>query len=350
LPSEVPAARLRALFSSQLAQYLFSGVLSAFFLWIAFRGTDFPTLFGLMRDANYWWIMGMFICLLASHLVRAWRWRFLLDPIKRGIGLRNLFAGVMIGYLFNNILPRAGELARPYALGHMESISRSSAFGTIVVERMIDVLCFLILVALMPLVYNGALLESFPWLRRTGILITAATAAGLAGLVALMARRDWTDRLLEPVGRFLPSGLRSRVNRIVHAFLDGFLFVKDPKLVAVIAASSAVIWFLYILMIYVAFFAFGLGDLGLGGALVVEAISSIGMALPTPGGTGTYHAFTSQTLNKLFQVAMPVALSFATVTHAVTFIGVSIVGLWYFLRDRIRVAEVVSRKREGNDR
>jgi uncharacterized membrane protein YbhN (UPF0104 family) len=118
----------------------------------------------------------------------------------------------------------------------------------------------------------------------------------------------------------------------------------------VIAASSAVIWFLYILMIYVAFFAFGLGDLGLGGALVVEAISSIGMALPTPGGTGTYHAFTSQTLNKLFQVAMPVALSFATVTHAVTFIGVSIVGLWYFLRDRIRVAEVVSRKREGNDR
>jgi uncharacterized membrane protein YbhN (UPF0104 family) len=153
------------------------------------------------------------------------------------------------------------------------------------------------------------------------------------------------------MGRCITTLLcRTRVSGGQLTFLDGFLFVKDPKLVAVIAASSAVIWFLYILMIYVAFFAFGLGDLGLGGALVVEAISSIGMALPTPGGTGTYHAFTSQTLNKLFQVAMPVALSFATVTHAVTFSGVSIVGLWYFLRDRIRVAEVVSRKREGNDR
>jgi uncharacterized membrane protein YbhN (UPF0104 family) len=92
---------------------------------------------------------------------------------------------------------------------------------------------------------------------------------------------------------------------------------------------------------YFAFFAFGLEPLGMAGALVVEAISSIGVALPTPGGTGTYHAFTSQALMRLYGVDATVSLSYATVTHAVGFIGVTIIGLYYFLHDHIRVGEAV---------
>ncbi len=100
-------------------------------------------------------------------------------------------------------------------------------------------------------------------------------------------------------------------------------------------------------MTYAAFFAFGLqGQVGLSGALVVLAISSIGISLPTPGGTGTYHAFTSQSLTRLFAVDATTALSYATVTHAVGFIGVTLIGLYYFLRDQIRVGEAVG----DNDR
>src|SRR5512140_298699 len=122
---------------SRLLRYLLSIALMVFFLWYAFRGTDFGKLYEAIRDASYGWIAISFAILMLSHVVRAWRWRYLLEPIKPAIGLRNLFSAVMIGYFVNNLLPRAGELARPYSIGKLESIPGSAAFGTIVVERLI---------------------------------------------------------------------------------------------------------------------------------------------------------------------------------------------------------------------
>ena len=341
---ESPLPRPAVARGRRLMQFALSAALTVLFLWIAFRGTDMGKLLALMRGANYWWMLAMFACLMASHAVRSWRWGYLLSPIKRGIGFRNLFAGVMIGYMFNNVLPRAGEIARPYAISRMESLPASSAFGTIVVERIIDTISFLLLVALLPLVYDGPLLDSFPWLQSAGLIITGVTAAGLVFLVAMMVRRDWTDRfLLRPLGLVLPEWARLRTEEQVHAFLDGFLFLKEPAGFAVIALSGVLVWFLYFLMTYVALFAFGLETLGPRAAVVVLTISSIGVAIPTPGSTGSYHAFTSQTLIRLFAVDPSVALGFATVTHAVGFIGVTLVGLYYFIRDRFTYAPPVRR-------
>jgi len=106
---------------------------------------------------------------------------------------------------------------------------------------------------------------------------------------------------------------------------------------------SIVIWGLYAAMQYAAFFAYGLqSSLGFDAAIVVLTISSIGIALPTPGGTGTYHAFVSRTLSRLFLVDDTTAISYATVTHALTFIVVTLIGLYYFLHDHLRVSEAVT--------
>jgi uncharacterized protein (TIRG00374 family) len=320
-------------------QYALSGVLTLLFLWVAFRGTDPAALAAAIRGANYGWIALMVAILVLSHWVRALRWRFLLEPIKHGIGIRNLFAGVMVGYLFNNLLPRAGELVRPYVIGKLEGISKSSAFGTIIVERAIDTFTFLCLVVLLPFIYAGPLIESFPWLHEAGIVIAAVTAGGVAFLVLLMVRRDWTDRLLALCARVVPAGIARRMERLVHSFLDGFLFLTRPANFAVILFLSAAVWGLYILMVYVAFYAFGLGNLGMSAAVVVQTISSIGVAIPTPGATGSYHAFTSQSLVKLFGVDPPLALSYATVTHAAGYLSTTVLGLYYLLRDQIRTSE-----------
>jgi len=125
LLQESPLAGSTVSRSRRFMQFALSAGLTVLFLWIAFRGTDVGKLVALMRGANYWWMLAMFACLMASHAVRAWRWGYLLSPIRRGIGFRNLFAGVMIGYMFNNVLPRAGEIARPYAISRTESIPRS---------------------------------------------------------------------------------------------------------------------------------------------------------------------------------------------------------------------------------
>lgn len=327
--------------------YFLSALLTVVFLYLAFRGTDAQSLLEAMGRANYLWLGVSLLVLMLSHVLRAWRWRYLLDPMKPGIGLRNLFSGVMVGYMMNNVLPRAGELVRPYVIGKLESISKSAAFGTIVVERIMDTISFLLLVAAMPLLYSGPLAESFPWLTRGGVILTCIMVPAIGLLIALMVRRDWTDRILGFFTRLLPERFARRVQGLVHSFLDGFLFVKNPGNFLVIFVLSALIWVLYAVMTYAGFLAFGLEDtLGFRGAIVTLAISSIGVAIPTPGSTGTYHAFASQTLMRLYTVDQATALSFATLTHATGFVGATVIGLYFFLKDKVSFAEAMQKRRE----
>ncbi|MBI4536119.1 MAG: flippase-like domain-containing protein, partial [Ignavibacteriae bacterium] len=132
-----------------------------------------------------------------------------------------------------------------------------------------------------------------------------------------------------------------------HSFLDGFLFVERPANFLIILVLSFFVWFLYIVMMYFAFYAFGLQELGWRAALVVQAISSIGFAMPTPGATGSYHYFATETLHRLYHVPQEIALSYATVTHAVAFVGVTVVGVYFFLQDHIKVSEAVKKEAEG---
>ncbi len=330
---------------SRAIRYVLSGILTIVFLIVAFKGTDPSTLWESMREVDYTWMALSFGCLMFSHLFRALRWRYLLDPVKPGIGLRNLFSGVMIGYLFNNILPRAGEFARPYAIARLESLPTSAAFGTIVIERVIDGVTFLILLAMLPLLYSGPLLETFPWLIPSGIVGSVVIVFSLAALVALTIRRDWTDVLLRKATHILPERFNRKLSGAAHAFLDGFLFLTRPAHFLTIGILSFLVWFLYAVMTYFSIIAFHLESvLNFLAATVVLTISSVGIALPTPGGIGSYHVLTVQSLVKLFGVDPSVALGFAAVTHAVSFIGVSIVGLYFAWHDNVRMTETVGRK------
>jgi hypothetical protein len=338
-----PSARRR---TRTLLKYGLSIGITALFLYLAFRGTNFSALLASLEDANYWWMIPYFACLMVSHGIRALRWRYMLEPVKANLPFRSLFSGVMVGYMMNNVLPRAGELVRPYTLGKLENIPKVAALGTIVVERIIDTLTFVLLVAAIPLLYEGPLWETFPWLESTGEIVAAVAIGLLVVLIVLMLRRNWTDTLLHVFSRILPARFARRVEYLTHSLLDGFLFLTKPGRFFAILVTSIAIWFLYALMMYTAFFAFDMEVLGFQAALVVLAISSIGVAMPTPGGTGTYHVLTSQALSKLYAVDPTTALSYATVTHAVGFIGVTLIGLYYFIHDQVRVKEAVEEEEE----
>ena len=323
-------------------RYGISALVTLLLLYLAFRGTDFGKLLQTIATANYWWILLSVALLMISHALRAWRWRFLMNPIKPGIGFRNLFSGVMIGYLVNNVIPRGGELARPFVLGKLESLSKSAALGTVVVERIIDIFCFLVLVMLLPVLYQGPLASTFPWLETASITISIITAGGLFVMILLMLRRDWTDKLLRLVDPLLPRWIAARAAGRVHSFLDGLLFLKNPAQSVAILVLSVLVWYFYALMTYVAFFAFNLqGILDFRASLVLLTISSVGVAIPTPGGTGSYHALTAQALQQLFLIDPAVALSYATVTHAVGYLGVTFVGSYFLFRDNVAVSDAI---------
>lgn len=325
-------------------KYLTSTLLTLGFLYLAFRGIDFTKLYEILLNTNYWWILSMFPVLLLSHTIRAYRWKFLLNPVKKDLKFRNLFSALVIGYMMNNVLPRVGEIVRPYAIGKLENVSRSAAFATVLVERIFDILSFLILIALIPLVYNGPLTETFPWLESTGIWVTIATFIFLGFFIFFMLRRDLVEKFLGYLKPHLSEKHSNLINHIVLSFLDGFLFFKNRQNYFVIFVTNALIWGLYIIMMYIPFYAFGLVEkynLDLASALVVQAISSIGILIPTPGATGPYHYFTIQTLTKLYNVDTELAVSYATLTHAVGFIGITLVGVFYFLKDKMSMSEIM---------
>jgi hypothetical protein len=117
-----------------------------------------------------------------------------------------------------------------------------------------------------------------------------------------------------------------------------------------IVVQTIIIWFWYALMMYIPFFAFGMvGDysLNFGVAVVIMVISAIGFIIPVPGATGTYHWITRECLVRLFGVNVEVALSYATVTHLLGFVSVTVVGLLYFLRDHLRFSEAIRAREEA---
>ena len=325
-------------------KYSFSILLTFLFLYLAFRGTDFEKLWETLRQANYWWALSALPIVMLSHALRAWRWKYFLRPLKPNLRYRNLFSSLVIGYMMNNILPRAGELVRPYALGKLEGVSRSASFGTVLVERIFDVFSFMVVIALIPVLYSGPLTQTFPWLEETGIWITVVTFAFLALFVFLMLRRDVVERILNFFTRHLSQQKARFVERIVHSFLDGFVFLKETKHYFMIGLLSVLVWGLYFFMMYLPFYAFGMTEkysLDFASAIVVQGISSIGTMIPTPGATGPYHYFTIEPLTKLYHVDEEVARSYAAVTHAVGFIGVTLIGLVYFLKDNLRMSDVM---------
>jgi len=313
------------------------------FLYYSFRGTDVRALWSVLEKANYWWVVALLPCLVLSHWFRTWRWMYMMRPIKKELQFRNLFSALMIGYMMNNVLPKAGELARPYAIGKLEGVSRSAALGSVLVERIFDVLSFMVALAMIPLVYSGPLEKTFPWLEQAGIWFTVATLTGFAVLVVLMMRRDVVAAMLEKITRRLSEKNAKRVETIVHSFLDGFLFLRDTGSYVAIIALTIIIWLLYVVMMYLPFYAFNLQQtysLGWGAAWVVQAISSIGILIPTPAATGPYHYFVIQTLTKLYGVNDELAQSYAAATHAIATIGITVIGLYYFLKDKMHLADV----------
>ncbi|HQY52358.1 MAG TPA: lysylphosphatidylglycerol synthase transmembrane domain-containing protein, partial [Ignavibacteria bacterium] len=131
-----------------MKKYLKTIVLFAitfFFLYLAFKGNDFSELFEKLKSANYFYALaGAFTGVVIGSYIRALRWRYFLNPLKKDLPIYNLFSSTMIGYMMNSIIPRTGEIYRPVLLANKEKISRASAFGTILVERVFDVLTMLV--------------------------------------------------------------------------------------------------------------------------------------------------------------------------------------------------------------
>jgi len=319
--------------------------LAAAFMYLAFRGVSFDDLWASLKDVDYFWVALLVPIVLISHWLRAVRWAYLLAPVKENIPYRNLFSAVMIGFMVNNVLPRVGEFTRPFAIARSEHIPTTSAFGTVVIERIIDMVTFLFVLCLLLFIYPSSLdpfvnnvdaMRPFFLIGSIGFLIL---------FVLMFFKGAAFFSLLSYLKRYVPKKFEARYEQLLGSFLSGFAVAKMRNKYPMIALLSILIYFFYALSLYVPFFAFQTlvgHNLDFGASVILLTISTIAFAFPAPGALGTYHQFLSFALIRLYGVDKTTALSYSIITHEMGYIITTFVGLYYFLRDHLRVSEVVN--------
>jgi uncharacterized protein (TIRG00374 family) len=336
--------------AKQILRTVISFALAGFFLYLAFRQTDFGELWSSLKNADYLYILLLIPITLLSHWVRAVRWAYLLAPIKPNTSRRNLFSAVMIGYLVNNALPRVGELVRPYVLGNLEGISRTSALGTVVIERILDVLTFYFIASVVLFAYPSSLSPFFEHVGTVRPLLLASSIVCFLVFVLLFFKAPSFILFVSKAQVFLPKKYHDRFERLLNSFLSGFAVSKMKDSFVRIAVLSFLMQGLYALSLYVPFYAFqpiAALKLDAAAAIILLTVSSFAFVLPVPGGLGTYHSLIMLTLIKLYHVDLVTAGAYSLITHEVGYILVTVVGLYYFMRDHVRVSEVTLGGQQG---
>ncbi|MCS7082731.1 MAG: flippase-like domain-containing protein [Bacteroidetes bacterium] len=290
------------------------------FLWLALREVHWGALLEGIKRADYRWLPPLVLVALFSHLLRAWRWQMLLKPLGLRPHVGRAFASIMIGYMCSYAIPRIGEVVRAAHLARLERASFSAVLGTVAMERLLDVLVLLLALGSVLGLYvgrwpllGGLWREPTVWLRAHWPLLLAI-ACGFALGVLL-------------VWRWYRSGLRvGPLRRFLGAFGEGLRSVRALSNPAAFWASTALMWACYALMTYLPFHMFGLGRLDLLDAWVLMTLASVGVVLPSPGGTGTYHFFAQQTLMLLFSVDRNTATLYAVITHGAQLVAYVLIG------------------------
>ena len=265
-----------------------------------------------LSSANFGWISIVILCFMISNLSRALRWNMLLKPLGVDAKLHNSFGSVMIAYFINLTIPRSGEIIRSVMISRYEEVEVEKAMGTIVTDRIIDVISLLIVIGLAFILSFGKMTsyfkENMDLDNTLGRIISLPVLGTLAvvGIITLyLIYRNWE--------KLISTKLGQKLNKIVSGFADGIKSIKDVENVPLFLFHSVMIWAMYYLMTYLCFLAFApTAHLGLVAGLTVFVFGSLGIVFPSPGGMGSYHYLVGEALG-FYDISGADAFSFAMI-------------------------------------
>ncbi len=292
--------------------------------WFVYKDQDIDRLKEILtNEVNYFWIVVSLIIGLFSHISRTIRWNLMIEPLGHKPKLLNTFLAVMVGYLMNLALPRMGEISRCGVLSRYEKISFTKLIGTVVVERLIDVLMLLLLLLIVLFTQFGQLMEfikNYPEVevKLLKVISSPILIVGLLGFLILV----WISR-----HKIKASALMQKVLGFVHQFIEGVRSIRNMKKKGAFIFHSVFIWVLYFFMLYSVFFAFGFTAhlMPLAG-LTVFVLGSFGMIAPVQGGFGPWHFMVIEGL-ALYGVNKLDGQVFALLAHGSTTVMLIVLGL-----------------------
>jgi uncharacterized protein (TIRG00374 family) len=257
---------------------------------------------------------------LSSHFLRALRWKVILSSVKKDTSLKNLFGSIMIGYGVSCVVPRLGEITRAILIGKWEDLSGPSMFGSVILERVIDVIFFCLAVLLSAIIWSKSIYVNFPWLKSALYLTTAFVILAFIFLFLII---HYKEKFYNSVTKTLGLFSEKMAHKSIHIFemlIQGFSSLKGTKNYILTIALSVMIMLNYTLNSYLGFYTLGMqNNVTFGMAWVLMSIGSIGVIIPTPGGLGSYEAIATAVLTLLFHFPQSESLAYAVLTHFISY-------------------------------
>jgi glycosyltransferase 2 family protein len=310
------------------------------------RGQDYDKIWNEFAKANYWWIILSAGISLLSHFVRSLRWRLLIQQLNFNPSVKRVFLALMTGYLANMVLPRVGELSRCIALKRTDKVPFNELVGTVIAERLFDIITVVILITtvillqfslvksyLVKYIYNPTLT-----LVEDNTLIFAIIVVGgvFVFITAFIIIRN----------KFKKSSADSFVGKSKKHLLgvnDGVKSILKMKTKWMFLFYTVILWALYLMMVYTAFFGISsMAHLDISAALTILALGTIGIAIPVPGGIGTYHFVVITCLTELYFINVEAATSFAYISHASQMLVVIIFGGFAWFKLALKKSEITN--------
>lgn len=245
-------------------------------IWYSLSKVSITTLLQYFETADYSYIALSLLFAFLSHLSRAYRWLFVLEPMGYNVRLNNSLMAVFIGYLINYTIPRAGEVARVSHLANYEDVPFDKGLGTVVAERVIDLVMMLCIITL-------ALSLQFEYIYNFFAETFSLTKVIILCLLLAVGVVFFRNFILKSQSEFA-----IKVKNFVYGLLEGFTSILKMKKKWAYLFHTIFIWAMYVLMFYVASFAVsGLQAIPFGAILIgfISASFSIGA---TNGGIGSY--------------------------------------------------------------
>ena len=316
---------------------LLAFVVSVTGLYLAFSGQDFESLRYNVSIVNFNKVCIAIILLILSCFPRALRWKLLVEPFE-SMPFNHVFSATMIGYFGNGVLFfRLGEFLKAFALSKEHKITASQAFGTVITERILDLLMVLLIFLIV--------IPSFPLddekIKIALVLSSLVVVFGVA-IIVTVYKLDLLERISQ--SKIFHARYGKKTISLIQKLFEGVVIIFKNKNIYMIMFLSLFIWSMYF---YIGVIVLDACKIKLGyveaGALLV--ISSFIIGVPSlPGAAGTLHSGVKYALESVFQISAPKALSYAIISHAISYFPLLVIGFIYFLISNVSFEEVKKSK------
>ncbi len=318
----------------QTIEYLFFLGLGIGLLWLSFYKLDYSEVKKDILSADYHWLFIALFFAIVSHIFRALRWNMLINAMGYKTRVSTTFFAVMIGYLANTAVPRMGEFMRCGVLSKKEKIPFNSLFGTVISERLFDLL-MLALIMFFVIIFQldkvGAYVSDiFSPLMNSLFSNLSSILILLGSIILFFAISIWfVWRSREWIKSFR---LYNKVRGFIDGLMEGIKTIMKLEKKWLFIIYTLLIWLFYAIMVYMPVLMLkDTAHLNFVDALTILAIGSLGIVAPVPGGIGAYHFIVKSILVELYSVEANAAGSFAAITHAgQTLLNVIVGSLSYF--------------------